>query len=291
MNYEKWLQKNTEHLMGKTIILSGATGGLGTELCRYILYLGGKLILINRSERKASELISSLKSDFPNAQIMNITADMEDLTSVKTACIKLKNTKIDIIIHNAGAYSIPRKITPEGYDNVFQINFISPYYITKQLIENLAENRGRVVVVGSIAHNYSKYDSNDIDFKTRKQCNLVYGNSKRFLMFSMYELFKNIKDVTLSVTHPGITFTNITAHYPKLLFAIIKHPMKWIFMKPKEAALSILYGCFNETENPTIIEPKYFGIWGKPQKTRLKTCSDAESKEIFKVSEEIYSRL
>ena len=62
--------------------------------------------------------------------------------------------------------------------------------------------------------------------------------------FSLFELFRSEKSVTLSVTHPGITFTNITAHYPKLIFAVIKHPMKVIFMKTDKASLSIVKGVF-----------------------------------------------
>ncbi|MBE6787404.1 MAG: hypothetical protein E7537_03545 [Ruminococcaceae bacterium] len=110
-------------------------------------------------------------------------------------------------------------------------------------------------------------------------------------MFSLYELFKNETKVKLAVTHPGITFTNITAHYPKLIFAVIKHPMKVIFMKPKKASLSVLEGCFQETEYHTWIGPKLFNIWGYPKKQKLKTCKQTESQKIGELAEEIYRKL
>lgn len=291
MNYIKWLEKNTSSLKNKTIAITGSTGGLGKQICRFVLELGGNLILIDRNLLKAEKLFNDLIEDYPSAKINRITANLEDIISVKQACAKLQTYEIDVIIHNAGAYSIPRKICDTGFDNVFQINFISPYYITKAILPNLERNRGRVVVVGSIAHNYSKLDEKDIDFATRKKSSLVYGNSKRFLMFSMYELFKNYKDVNLSVTHPGITFTNITAHYPKLIFAIIKYPMKLIFMNNKKSALSIFKGIFCNTNYFEWIGPRCFNIWGKPSIKKLKTCSEYESEKIFKIAEKIIEKI
>ena len=109
-------------------------------------------------------------------------------------------------------------------------------------------------------------------------------------MFSLYELMKSEKG-NLSVVHPGITFTNITAHYPPLIFAIIKHPMKLIFMKPKKAALSILKGLFDHTEGYSWIGPKLFNIWGYPSKKPLKTAKKAEIDRIYQTAEGIYNKL
>ncbi len=290
LSIRRWLENNVHSLCGKTVAVTGSTGGIGVELCKYLAQLGANLILIDRNHEKSQKHRTELLDNF-NVFIECITADLEDFSSVKTATQFLKEKKIDIFIHNAGAYSIPRKICDSGFDNVFQINFISPYYMIRQLIANTCLTNGRVVIVGSIAHNYSKIDDSDIDFSTRKQASLVYGNAKRYLMFSLYELFKNEQDVSLSVTHPGITFTNITAHYPKLIFAVIKHPMKVIFMRPKKAALSILKGCFEATDYHRWIGPYVFNIWGFPQNKKLSTVSKAESEKISKIAEEIYQKL
>ena len=134
-------------------------------------------------------------------------------------------------------------------------------------------------------------DPDDTDFSTRTASSKVYGNSKRYLMFSLYELFKGETDVTLSVVHPGITFTNITAHYPKLIFAVIKHPMKVIFMKPKKAALCILKGAFRSTAYHQWIGPRIFNVWGLPKLKRLKTCSRPESSSIGQAAQKIYEDL
>jgi short-subunit dehydrogenase len=287
--YEKKLKNRGSDFKGKTVVLFGATGGIGNELCRYILTLGANLITVDRNQQKAADLKEKLLNEFSDASINCLTADLEDLDSVKSAVDALKGIPIYTVIHNAGAYSIPRRNLNTGLNNVFSINCAMPYYITKQLLPNLSG--GRVIIVGSIAHNYSKSDRNDIDFKTRTKASLVYGNAKRYLMYAILRLSKECKDVKFAVTHPGITFTNITAHYPKLIFAIIKHPMKIIFMKPRLAALSIIEGLFNKTEPYSWIGPRVFNIWGKPSKKTLKTAGICEIERIYDACEEIYSKM
>ena len=107
-------------------------------------------------------------------------------------------------------------------------------------------------------------------------------------MFSLFELFENERDASLAVVHPGIAFTNITAHYPKLIFAIIKYPMKIIFMKPKIAVLSVLRGVFEEAEYCCWIGPEIFDVWGKPKKKILKTCKAEERAKISEIAEKVY---
>lgn len=291
MSISKWVCMNTESLSGKTVAITGSTGGIGCELCRCLAGLGAKLVLMDRNSQRSQTNGEKLKRDFPGISISYICTDLEDICSVKKACERLKEIKPDAIIHNAGAYSIPRHKCSTGYDNVFQINFLSPYYMTKEMLPTLRENGGRVIAVGSIAHNYSKTDPTDVDFSNRKKASLVYGNAKRYLMFALHELFSEETAAHLAVAHPGITFTNITSHYPKLIFAVIKHPMKVIFMKPRKACLSILSGVFNDTPKNKWIGPRLFDVWGYPELRSLKTCPPEESRRIFMTAEKIYDSI
>ncbi|MBQ7335554.1 MAG: SDR family NAD(P)-dependent oxidoreductase [Clostridia bacterium] len=291
MKTEVWLQQNTAPLVGKTVAVTGTTGGLGRELCRHLAGLGASLILLDRNAERSERFREELMREYPAALVRCIGVDLESLASVKVACETLKAEPIDVLIHNAGAYSIPRHKCETGLDNVFQINFASPYYMIRELLPTLRERGGRVVAVGSIAHNYSKSDPNDVDFSTRRQASKVYGNAKRYLMFSLCELFRQEDRVTLALTHPGISFTNITAHYPKLIFAIIKHPMKVIFMKPCRACLSILRGVFEPCGAYEWIGPRSFDVWGIPKKKRLKTCTPDEGRQIARTAEQIYRQM
>ena len=289
--YKKWLDKNTESLKGKRVAITGSTGGLGRELSRYLAYLGAELVLVDRNLTRSLALKSELEAEFPATMIRCVTADLSDLSSVKAAAIELNSLGIDYLIHNAGAYSIPRKVCDTGYDNVFQINFLSPYYLTRTVMGGIKEKGGKVVIVGSIAHNYSKTDKGDVDFKTRKKASLVYGNAKRFISYSALKLTENPDAPEISVTHPGISFTGITSHYPKLIFALIKHPMKIIFMRREKAALSILKGVFDNTKPYEWIGPRLFNVWGLPTKKPLKTATVEEIDFIFNEAQRIYEEV
>lgn len=286
MNYYKWLNNNTRSLKGKTVAVSGATGGIGIWVCEYLAYLGADLICLDRNAEKSNKLIENLKQKYTNLNAKHITVDLENFGQVKTVTEQLNELDIDYLILNAGAYKIPRHKCDTGYDNVYQINFISPYYIARELAPIIKEKGGRVVAVSSIAHNYSKINVNDIDFSNVSASSKVYGNAKRFLTFALFGLFNN--DKTLSVVQPGITFTNITNHYPKFIFMLIKHPMKIIFMKPKKAALNIIYGVFNGCENNIWIGPRFFNVWGLPKVQKLHTCDKQESMQICKITKNIF---
>lgn len=276
-------------LVGKKIAITGSTGGLGKELCAYLAELGAALILVDRNAERSEAHKNDLEARF-GVDVECITLDLEDIESANRAVDRLIAREIDIFIHNAGAYSIPRRKCSSGYDNVFQINFVTPYYMIRKMMPMLRERGGKAVAVGSIAHNYSKIDICDVDFSTRRAASKVYGNAKRYLMFSLFSLFRGERDARLAIVHPGITLTNITSHYPKAIFAIIKYPMKLIFMSPRKAACSILKGIFEDTGYCEWIGPRIFDVWGKPKKKTLRTCKSDEITKIARIADEVYNK-
>jgi NAD(P)-dependent dehydrogenase (short-subunit alcohol dehydrogenase family) len=270
------------------VAISGSTGGLGREIVNYMAYLGASLVLVDRNIKKSKDLAQEIWEKYPDLKITFVTADMADIESVKTAAEALCKLNLDYLILNAGAYSIPRCLCDTGYDNLFQINFVSPYYMIRSLLPAMREKGGHVMVVGSIAHRYSRIDEKDIDFQTRRAASRVYGNAKRYLMFALYTLFKTETNVTLAVTHPGITATNITAHYPKLVYALIKYPMRVIFMRPRRAVLSLLAGVFEETKGNEWIGPRFFDVWGLPKKKQLSSVGENEADSISRIADEVF---
>ena len=266
-------------MVGKTVAISGATGGIGRELCAHLAGLGADLLLLDRNSERSCALIEHLKTRFATLEAKHLRLDLADFSSVASVTEQLKKSPPDVLILNAGAYHVPRYVCDTGYDNVFQINFLSPYYMASALLPVMRERGGRIVAVGSIAHNYSRADFTDVDFSKRAQSSKVYGNAKRWLMFSLFGLCDASDHI--AVVHPGITLTNITAHYPKWIYAIIKHPMKVIFMKPKRASLSILCGITEPCGKNEWIGPSLFDVWGLPRKKLLKTCSKEEASAVF----------
>ena len=255
-------------------------------LCHHLASLGADLILLDRNPEKSRALADRLVADY-KIDVRCVIADMTDMASVKAAGEELASLGVDYLVLNAGAYSIPREVLDSGYDNVFQINFVSPYYLARRLLPSVRARGGRIIAVGSIAHNYSETDPCDVDFKKRRKAGLVYGNAKRYLTFALQNL--SMDDVIIA--HPGISFTGITNHYPKLIFALIKHPMKLIFMKPRRACLSILYGLFAHCPSDCWIGPRFFDVWGMPRVKRLRTAGSEERGRIIKTAEKIYDKI
>ena len=288
MRQEAWLEKHAGTLAGKTVVVTGATGGLGLPICRAVVRLGGKLVTVNRSPEKSEVLARELKKECPEAEITCLLADLSRIDTVRTVCHRLNRMPVDVLVLNAGAYAIPRCTCSTGFDNVFTINFLSHYYMVKQLLPLLARRKGKVIALGSIAHRYSKSDPDDVDFSTRTRCNLVYGNSKRYLMFALTELMKHHPEVDFAIAHPGITFTNITNHYPPLLFAIIRGPMKIIFMKPASAARSVIQAFSRKIPLGSWIGPRLFHIWGNPAVSILRSCPPEEQQRLYGTAEKIY---
>lgn len=292
MNIEKWIKSNCRSLKGKKVVVTGATGGLGRELCFLLAELNADMIFACRNKSNSEKLIFEIKEKYPFVNIDFVELDFSKKSSVDL-CIKVlqKYDGIDILINNAGVYNVPLKKLDSGFNNIFQINFLYVYYFTKKLLPLLEKKKDSVcVTVGSVAHNYSRLDEKDIDFSSRKKASKIYGNAKRFLMFSFYELFKNSK-VRLSIVHPGITLTNMTSHYPKTINWIVKLAVGLVFPKPKIAALNLLYGVFDETKTGEWIGPKTFNVWGRPKKQKLKSVTQDEVEKIYKIAENIENNL
>ena len=289
MRADRWLEENVERLDGKVVAVTGSTGGLGRELCAHLASLGASLVLLDRNAERSLAHKKELEERY-GVHVTCVRLDLESIPDAERAVGELCGIGIDVFIHNAGAYSIPRHKCDNGYDNVFTINFATPYFMIRRLLPHLREKNGRVVAVGSIAHRYSRTDADDVDFSGREAASLVYGNAKRYLMFSLFELFRSERDVSLSVVHPGITLTNITAHYPKVVFAIIKHPMRVIFMSPKKASLCIVAGLFNKTGDCEWIGPRVLDVWGLPKKRVLRGVSTEERQAIARAAESVYLR-
>lgn len=289
---DKWILKNCKDLTDKKVVITGATGGLGKNICMDLASLNATLILACRNKAKADNLKAEILENYPQITVDFVKLDLENFESVENAIEELKKYNgIDILINNAGVYNVPIKQLDSGYNNVFQTNFVYPYYLTKKLLPELEKCKNSTcVIVGSIAHNYSKIDTSDIDFSTRKKQTKIYGNSKRFLMFSMFDLFKN-SSVNLSVAHPGVTLTNMTNHYPKAINWLVKIGIKLVFPNPKHAIRGIVKGCFTSPQNYHWITPKLFNIWGNPTIKELTTATKDEIEKINEISHEIYSKI
>lgn len=274
-------------LSNNTIAITGSTGGLGKEICIELAKMGANLIFVNRNLQKSEKQACEIKKNYPNTKIDIVIADLKDIVSVKNAVKELQKFNFDTLILNAGIYNVPLQKTSTGYNNIFQVNFVSQYYLAKKLLEK--SDLKKVIAVDSVAYKFAKLNIKDIDYGHCKIHSKVYGNSKRFLMCSLFELFKNKKEKELSLVHPGITLTNMTNHYHKSINWLVKLGVKVLFPKPKKAVKSILYGIENKSQKFDWVGPKIFDIWGKPKLKKIKKITEQERKKMFEVAENIYN--
>ena len=291
MNYKKWIKLNCFDLTQKTAIITGSTGGLGKEICKTLVFLNCNLILVNRNLEKTEKQKQELLKLNNNVKIETIQLDLSVIEQVIKVTNQLKTIKFDYLIHNAGVYNIPLTKCSSGYNNIFTTNFISPYYLTTSLIDNLKTNNTKTIIVSSIAHNYSKIDVNDIDFSKYKKSSKIYGNSKRFLTFGLMELFKQNNYANYAICHPGITLTNMTNHYPKAINWLVKIGIKLLFPNPQMACLNIIKAIFDTTTQNQWIGPKVFNIWGKPAQKQFNTCTQQEKEELFNISQNLFNNI
>ena len=293
MSINKWIKNNTRDLTGKTIVITGGTGGLGSQAVKILAGLNANIVLTDRNLVKAESLKREVLNINKNIIISHIPIDLCDYKSLVEGIKKLKLLQsIDALILNAGVYYKTLNNNINEYNDIFKTNFISQFYLTRSLLDMLKNSKlARVVYVGSISYKFAKLNNLDIDYSKCKKQNKIYGNSKRFLMCALTELFKGENEVSLSIVHPGVTLTNITRHYPKMLQAIIKIPMKIVFNSPKKSSLSIIKGLFEKLNSNEWIGPRHFDIWGYPKTKKIKQLLDSECEFAYNKGIEICNKI
>jgi NAD(P)-dependent dehydrogenase (short-subunit alcohol dehydrogenase family) len=167
------------------MIITGTTSGIGGATAEILASKGHQLWLLNRNTEKSEILADQLKKKFPGAQIQSIRCDLNDLASVRTAAASLSDVgPIDVLLNNAGGLTPDRLITTDGIEMQFQMNHLGHYLLTRMLLPQLLEARGRVINVSSEAHRAAKPTGNDWQLKKQwssfgayaqvKMCNILF---------------------------------------------------------------------------------------------------------------------
>lgn len=136
----------------KSILITGATDGIGVETAKRLAVKGHHLLVHGRNQEKLSKLVDTLKSVNPNVHISSYLADLSRFSDVIALVRSIINDHetIDVVINNAGIFKTSQPETESGIDVRFVVNTIAPYFITKSLLP-LLSNEGRVVNLSSAA--------------------------------------------------------------------------------------------------------------------------------------------
>lgn len=202
-------------LSGKTIIVTGASAGIGTETARVLAKAGVLVVMCGRDTAKNERVANEIRAEAPRAKIETVTFDLADLKSVRAAAERILSVhpKIDVLINNAGFVGGERRLTAEGCEMHFGANHIGPFLFTNLLMPALLKAApSRVVVLSSNGHRIESFDFDDLDFAKRPYNHwTAYSQSKRANVFFTVALSKRVASlgVTVNTLHPGVIRTEV----------------------------------------------------------------------------------
>lgn len=174
-------------LKGKKCLITGASSGLGLELTKLLIQSEAEVIMLCRDEDKSNAIINNLYKDYPNAKIQLELADFSSLKSLKTfmESFNKRHSSLDILINNAAVLKAKVTKTIDGFESMFQVNYLAPLLLTNSLIELLKSgNDPQILNIALPAEKY-QLDFNDIqslqhyksmdNFLKTKNCLLIYS--------------------------------------------------------------------------------------------------------------------
>lgn len=133
-----------------TILITGATDGLGHATARHLADLGHRLVLHGRNTDKLAQVRDGIESAQPGSVTRTVVADLADLAAVDRLADEGADADLEVVINNAGVYRVDDPITPDGLDVRFVVNTLAPYRLTRRLAPSLPA-AGRVVNLSSAA--------------------------------------------------------------------------------------------------------------------------------------------
>lgn len=235
-------------LEGKTVVLSGATAGIGRETAFLFASRKANLILLNRNREKSELLEKELKEQC-SCSVQTILADFSSLAQTKACAEKLLalKTAIDVLIHNSGVYYTKKTFTDDGIETVFQVNHLSSFCLNYLLMKKLKqENRARIIHVNSEGHRFALagVHLNDLRWKWHLYSGLKsYGAAKTAQLLAMLKFNEYFSDssVTINAMHPGNVKTNIGENNGKRYRWMKKKLILPSAREPSISAQALLY--------------------------------------------------
>ncbi|WP_076588182.1 SDR family NAD(P)-dependent oxidoreductase [Vibrio ostreicida] len=180
--------------MANTILITGATDGIGYETAKKLRGLGHRIIVHGRNPDKLEKVITELKASGSDQNVEGILADLSELNNVKSMAedIARRVGKLDIIINNAGVYTTSQPTNSQGLDVRFVVNTLAPYLLTKQLLPILSAS-GRVINLSSAAQAPVSLDA--LKGQATLSDSAAYAQSK--LALTMWSQYLGLKHKTM----------------------------------------------------------------------------------------------
>jgi len=192
-------------IAGRTVVVTGASSGIGAAAARRLHALGAEVHVVGRSPQRTAEVAAEMGTE-------PIVADFARLDDVRAAAeeILARCRRLDALVNNAGLSLSRREITADGHETMFQVNHLAPFLLTSLLLDRLETSaRARVITTSSVANLGGFVNLLDLDSRLLFLGQAVYGTTKLENILFTRELARRLEGSNVLATcfHPGVVAT------------------------------------------------------------------------------------
>jgi NAD(P)-dependent dehydrogenase (short-subunit alcohol dehydrogenase family) len=237
MTQQKWTAADLPAMTGRTVVVTGASSGLGLITARELASAGARVVLAVRDEAKGRNAATTMPGTTEVRQL-----DLSSQASVR-AFAAAWTGPLDILINNAGIMQIPRTCTSDGFEVQIATNHLGPFALTTLLMPHITD---RVVTVSSEMHKRGHIDPGDLNGENRPyDAFQTYCDTKLANLLFTFELQRCLAGSGSSVrsmaAHPGLSKTNLANHVTGLS-GLSQKILAFLFAQDAEhGALPTLY--------------------------------------------------
>ena len=198
----------TPSMTGKTVLITGGTGGIGRAAAVGLATMGARVGITGRDRPRAEEAAAAIASDSSNPAVDVFVADMSSQAEVRRLAVEVLAAypRLDVLLNNVGGFWAHRHMTADGLEQTFALNHLAPFLLTNLLLDRLiASAPARIVTVSSGAQSMGKIDFDDLMGEQNYSGSGAYNQSKLANVMFTYELARRLEGtgVTATALHPG----------------------------------------------------------------------------------------
>ena len=233
-------------LAGKTILITGATSGIGRATAVGLADQGARLLLVGRTPERIEETREEIRRRTGRDDAVLLRADLSSREGVHRLAedVLARSPRLDVLLNNAGVTLLSRQTTADGFEATFATNHLAYFLLTGLLLPRLrASAPARIVSVASDAHRWGRLDLDDLQNERRYRGMRVYGQSKTANILWNSELARRLEGsgVTANCLHPGGIQSNLGRGNGRLLDGVHTLISKLFLKSPEEGARTSLY--------------------------------------------------
>jgi len=204
---------------GKTVLVTGATSGIGLEASVALARQGARVVMVGRDRAKtelAAVAVTARAGVKPEAQLL---CDFSSQASIRALAGQVleRFERVDVLVNNAGGVNKTRRLTADGIEATFAVNHLGYFLLTNLLLDRLVRSApARVVTVASVGHRHGTLDFDDLGYERGYSIMKAYARSKLANVLFAAELARRLEGtgVTSNSLHPGAVATNIWSGAP-----------------------------------------------------------------------------